>query len=72
MLRVVAKNDARKVRNTTGVSDPAKIIIASGTQASTGIGRSNSNKGKMNSRNVFDQPKNRPSVTPKTVARKKA
>ena len=45
MFSAVAKNDARNVRKTTGVSDPENITIASGTQARIGIGRSTSKIG---------------------------
>ena len=67
-----AKNEAKKVRKITGVSDPLNIIIASGTQASTGMGRKSSNSGKIYSLNFCDQPKNRPRGTPKAVARQNA
>ena len=46
VFSAVAKNDARVVRKMTGDSSPVNIRIASGTQASIGIGRSVSNSGK--------------------------
>ena len=56
----------------TGVSEPLNIRIANGTHARIGMGRRVSKTGKTYSRNVLDQPKNNPSGTPRTVARKNA
>ncbi|MNC88697.1 hypothetical protein D3C83_45400 [compost metagenome] len=60
------------VRKITGVSSPLNITMASGTQASTGIGRSVSNTGKVKSRKFFDQPRNRPNGTPSAVEMRNA
>ena len=60
------------MRNTIGVSDPWNMMIASGTQASGGIGRSSSNTGKTYSLNGCDHPRNSPSGTPVAVASRKA
>ena len=40
----------------TGVSEPENMMMASGTQARMGIGRSISNTGKTYSRKVVDHP----------------
>ena len=55
-----------------GVSDPSNMMIASGTQASGGIGRSSSKTGKTYSLNSCDHPRKSPSGTPAAVARTKA
>ena len=72
MFNAVVKNEARKARNTTADSVATNITMASGTHASTGIGRSNSNTGNTYSLNVFDQPSSKPTGTPSSVAKKNA
>ncbi len=72
MLRAVAKNEAKNVRKTTGVSEPENMMMASGTQARIGIGRRSSKTGKTYSLNDFDQPRRRPTGTPSAVASAKA
>ena len=48
------------------------MMMASGIQASGGIGRSSSKTGKTYSLNVCDQPRKRPSGMPAAVASVKA
>src|SRR5437773_11259758 len=72
VFSAVVKNDARNARNTTADSVAMNITMASGTQARTGIGRSNSKTGNTYSLNALDQPSSNPTGTPRRVARKNA
>src|SRR5437868_6868790 len=72
VFSAVVKNDARNARYTTADSVAVNMTMASGTHASTGMGRSNSNTGNTYSLNAFDHPSSRPTGTPRMVARKNA
>ena len=72
VFRAVTKNEARKAKKITGASKLVNMMMASGTQAKIGMGRSISNTGKTYSLNFVDQPKKRPSGTPNKVAKAKA
>ena len=68
VLSRMGKSAPVKVMNTIDSSDDGNIRIASGIQATAGIGRSTSSGGNRVSSAHVERPINSPSATPNTAA----